>query len=111
MICMRSRNRFFRLSKIILGLILAGAVLTTGQLFYSNERQIVMTQRLEPDPVHNVALELKGKTFYVSPPELHTYHLYQRLFLAEVGLIWVLIFCDLVWNKRIRGPIQVRGSE
>jgi hypothetical protein len=100
-------NKVVPTSRVVLGLLLAASLLITGGLDMSSERAVILTQRLVPDAVHNVALELKGKTFYATAAESHTYYFYQHLFLSDLIIsilitVSVLIFDRYRKNRRMR---------
>lgn len=91
-------NKIIPKYQMILGLMLGLSGLVTGGLAMSSERAVILTQRFVPDAVHNVPLTLKGKIFYVTTAESASYYFYQRLFLAMIGLGWMIAMCKFMWE-------------
>jgi hypothetical protein len=102
-------NKVIPTSRVVLGLILGMSALITGGLAMSSERAVILTQRFAPDAVHNVALELKGRIFYVTVAESHTYYFYQHLFLFGLIMSLIIAVLVLIWD-RYRGNYRMRTS-
>ena len=69
------------------------------------EREILQTQRLAPDGIYSVPLELKGRTFYVSNAESSQRQRYQETATACVaGAIFGLMLLALTRLFGVRRP-------
>jgi hypothetical protein len=73
-----------RLSKYLIAfnLLLGITTLAVGGLLMSSQNAIIATQRFAADIIHTDTLEIKGKTFYVTPNVRDEYYFYQHLFLG-----------------------------
>lgn len=80
---------------ITFNLVLGITTFATGGLLMSSQNGVIATQRFSPDAVHNDALSIKGKTFYVTNVERDQYFLNQHLFAATAVVTFLIIGAEL----------------
>jgi hypothetical protein len=86
-----------RFSKYVMAfnLVLAITTFALGGLLMSSQNAVTATQRFSPDAVHNDALSIKGKTFYVTNAERDQYFFNQQLFAATAVVTFLIIGAEL----------------